>query len=142
MESAKEEAHEMPLSLEQEDQDAESEIEQMSLSELSLSVLSGSLESEVVQCYDKLRKLKLTLMDQVIKLNLNEGEFHEDAIVSLQKQIFMIQVMLKLLKQTLAQKKKKKKLGWFKETFLVQSDFLFFFFFFSFWGRLYSISSS
>ena len=56
MESAKEEAHEMPLSLEQEDQDAESEIERMSLSELLLSVSSGSLESEVVQCYDKLRE--------------------------------------------------------------------------------------
>ena len=70
----------------------------MSLSELSLSVLSGSLESEVVQHYDKLRKLELTLMDQVINLNLDEGEFHEDTIVSLQKQIATIQVMLKLLK--------------------------------------------
>ena len=102
MESAKEEAHETPLSLEQEDQDAESEIEQMSSSELSLSVLSGSLEFKVVQCYDKLRKLKLTLMDQMINLTLNEGEFHEEAIASLQKQISIIQVTLKLLKQTLA----------------------------------------
>ena len=48
MKSAKEEAHETPLSLEQEDQDAESEIEQMLSSELLLSVLSGSLKSEVV----------------------------------------------------------------------------------------------
>ena len=56
MESAKEEAHETPLSLEQEDQDAESEIEWMLSSELSLSVSLRSLESEVVQCYDKLRK--------------------------------------------------------------------------------------
>ena len=102
MESAKEEAHETPLSLEQEDQDVESEIEQMSSSELSLSVLSGSLESEVVQHYDKLRKLELTLMDQVINLTLDEGEFHKEAIASLQKQISTIQVMLKLLKQTLA----------------------------------------
>ena len=85
MESAKEEAYEMPLSLEQEDQDAESEIEWMLSSELLLSVSSGSLESEVVQHYDKLRKLELTLMDQVINLNLDEGEFHEDAIASLQK---------------------------------------------------------
>ena len=85
MESAKEEAHETPLSLEQENQDVESEIEQMLLSELLLSVSSGSLESEVVQRYDKLRKLELTLMDQIINLNLNEGEFHEEAIVSLQK---------------------------------------------------------
>ena len=85
MESAKEEAHETPLSLEQEDQDAESEIERMLLSELLLSVLSGSLESEVVQCYDKLRKLELTLMDQMINLTLDEGEFHEEAIASLQK---------------------------------------------------------
>ena len=85
MESAKEEAHEMPLSSEQEDQDAESEIEWMSLSELLLSVSSGSLESEVVQCYDKLRKLELTLIDQEINLTLDEGEFHEEAIVSLQK---------------------------------------------------------
>ena len=45
MESAKEEAYKMSLSLEQEDQDAESEIEQMSSSELLLSVSSGSLES-------------------------------------------------------------------------------------------------
>ena len=60
MESAKEEAHEMPLSLKQEDQDVESEIEQMLSSELLLSVSSGSLESEVVQHYDKLRKLELT----------------------------------------------------------------------------------
>ena len=50
MESAKEEAHETPLSSEQEDQNVESEIEQMLLFELLLSVLSGSLESEVVQC--------------------------------------------------------------------------------------------
>ena len=106
MESAKEEAHEMPLSLEQEDQDAESEIERMSLSELSLSVSSGSLKFEVVQRYDKLRKLELTLMDQVINLNLDEGEFHEEAIASLQKQISTIQVMLKLLKQTLARETK------------------------------------
>ena len=83
MESTKEEAHETPLSLEQEDQDAESEIEQMSSSELLLSVLSGSLEFEVVQRYDKLRKLEFTLMDQVINLNLDEGEFHEEAIASL-----------------------------------------------------------
>ena len=110
MESAKEEAHEMPLSSEQEDQDAESEIEQMSLSELSLSVLLGSLESEVVQHYDKLRKLELTLMDQVINLNLDEGEFHEEAIASLQKQISTIQVMLKLLKQMLAHETKFKTL--------------------------------
>ena len=48
MESAKEEAHETPLSSEQEDQDTKSEIEQMSSSELLLSVLSGSLEFEVV----------------------------------------------------------------------------------------------
>ena len=106
MESAKEEAHETSLSSEQEDQDAESEIEQMSSSELSLSVLSGLLEFEVVQHYDKLRKLELTLMDQVINLNLDEGEFHEEAIVSLQKRISMIQVMLKLLKQTLAHETK------------------------------------
>ena len=106
MESTKEEAHGTSLSLEQEDQDAESEIEQMSSSELLLSVLSGLLKFEVVQCYDKLRKLELTLMDQVINLNLDEGEFHEDAIVSLQKQISMIQVMLKLLKQTLAHETK------------------------------------
>ena len=57
----------------------------MSSSELLLSVLSGSLESEVVQRYDKLRKFEFTLMDQVINLNLDEGEFHEEAIVSLQK---------------------------------------------------------
>ena len=106
MESAKEEAHETPLSLEQEDQDAESEIEWMSSSELLLSVLSGSLKSEVVQHYDKLRKLELTLMDQVINLTLDEGEFHEEAIVSLQKRISMIQVTLKLLKQTLARETK------------------------------------
>ena len=106
MESAKEETHEMSLSLEQEDQDAESEIEQMLLFELSLSVSSGSLESEVVQHYDKLRKLELTLMDQVINFNLNEGEFHEEAIASLQKQISIIQVTLKLLKQTLAHETK------------------------------------
>ena len=85
MESAKEEADEMSLSSEQKNQDVESEIEQMSLSELLLLVSSGSLESEVVQCYDKLKKLKLTLMDQVINLTLDEGEFHEKAIASLQK---------------------------------------------------------
>ena len=102
MESAKEEAHETPLSSKQEDQDVESEIELMLLSELLLSVLSESLESEVVQCYDKLRKLELTLMNQVINLNLDEGEFHEEAIVSLQKRISTIQVTLKLLKQMLA----------------------------------------
>ena len=85
MESAKEEAHETPLSSKQENQDAESEIEWMLLSELSLSVLSGSLESEVVQHYDKLRKLELILIDQVINLTLDEGEFHKEAITSLQK---------------------------------------------------------
>ena len=79
MESAKEEAQEMLLSLEQEDQNAESEIEWMSLSKLSLTVSLGSLESKVVQHYDKLRKLELTLMDQMIKLNLDEGEFHKEA---------------------------------------------------------------
>ena len=57
----------------------------MLLFELLLSILLGSLESEVVQHYDKLRKLELILMDQVINLNLNEGEFHEEAIASLQK---------------------------------------------------------
>ena len=83
MESAKKEAHEMPLSLEQEDQDAESEIEQMSLSELSLSVLSKSLESEVVQCYDKLRKLELTLMDQVIIFFFFEADFIQLVVLNL-----------------------------------------------------------
>ena len=78
----------------------------MLLFELLLSVLLGSLESEVVQHYDKLRKLELILMDQVINLILDEGEFHEEAIVSLQKRISMIQVMLKLLKQTLAHETK------------------------------------
>ena len=82
----------------------------MSSSELSLSVLSGSLESEVVQHYDKLRKLELTLMNQVINLNLDEGEFHKEAIVSLQKRISTIQVTLKLLKQTLAHETKFKTL--------------------------------
>ena len=96
----------MPLSSKQEDQDVKSEIEWMLSSELLLSVSSGSLKSEVVQCYDKLRKLELTLMDQVINLTLDEGEFHEEAIASLQKQISMIQVMLKLLKQTLAHETK------------------------------------
>ena len=74
----------------------ESENERMSSSELSLSVSSGSLESEVVQRYDKLRKLELTLMDQVIKLTVDKGEFHEEAIASLQKRISTIQVTLKL----------------------------------------------
>ena len=83
MESTKEEAYEMLFSSEQKDQNVKSEIEQMSLSELLLLVLLGSLKSKVVQCYDKLKKLELTLMDQMIKFNLNEGEFHEDAIVSL-----------------------------------------------------------
>ena len=49
-------------------------------------------------------------MDQVINLTLDEGEFHEEAIVSLQKRISMIQVMLKLLKQTLAHETKFKTL--------------------------------
>ena len=53
--------------------------------ELLLSILLRSLESEIVQHYYKLRKLELTLMDQVINLTLNKGEFHEEAIVSLQK---------------------------------------------------------
>ena len=45
-------------------------------------------------------------MDQVINLTLDEGEFHKEAIVSLQKRISTIQVMLKLLKQTLAHETK------------------------------------
>ena len=48
MELTKEEAHEMFLSSEQEDQDTESEIEWMLLSELLLSVSSRLLKSEVV----------------------------------------------------------------------------------------------
>ena len=70
MESVKEETHETPLCLKQEDQDVESEIEWMLLSELLLSVLLELLKFEVVQCYDKLRKLEFTLMDQVIGLTI------------------------------------------------------------------------
>ena len=93
----------------------------MLLSELSLSVSSGSLESEVVQCYNKLRKLELTLMDQVINLTLNEGEFHKEAIVSLQKRISMIQVTLKLIKQMLACETKFKTSVFF---FFFEADFI------------------
>ena len=98
IESTKEEAYKTPLSSEQKNQDVKSKIEQMLLFELLLLVSLESLKSKVVQ----LRKLELTLMDQVIKLNLDEGEFHKDVIASLQKWISIIQVTLKLLKQMLA----------------------------------------
>ena len=95
METVKEEIYETPLSSKQENQDAKSEIEQMLLFELLLLVLSRSLKFEVVQCYNKLRKLELTLMDQVIELTLDEGEFHEEVMLKLLKQMLTCETKFK-----------------------------------------------
>ena len=48
------------------------------------------MESEVSQYYNKLRKLELMLLDQVIELTGDKGKFHVEAIMSLQNQISTI----------------------------------------------------